>query len=268
MKTLSLHYDRLGHGPHFLLAFHGIGQTGHECYQPFVETLGDHYTIYAFDLFHHGKSKGVSGNDTFSSQDVVHKEDWKALLLDFLSREKITKFDVAGFSMGGRFALATAEVMPECIDSLILMAPDGVVEHPLYHAATRFPPARWLYRQVIHHPKPLFTTADLAQKAGLLPKSMVRFVRHMLATPQSRQVIYRSWVSFRTLEFSIPGLYNQLVAHHVRVFLFMGKYDPLLPPDNVAILADRLPSHQFIVLETGHTRLVEKTAKCLKVYLK
>jgi pimeloyl-ACP methyl ester carboxylesterase len=265
---VQLHYDRLGQGPHILLAFHGIGQTGHECYQPFVELLGDHYTIYAFDLFHHGKSMGVSGNDSFNSQDVVGKDLWRTMLLNFLNQEKITQFDVAGFSMGGRFALATAEATPEYINNIFLMAPDGVVEHPLYHLATRFPPARWIYHQITRYPAPLFTVAHLAQKTGLLPKNMLRFIRHILATPQSRRVIYRSWVSFRTLEFSIPKLYKALLANQINTWLFVGKYDPLLPPEKVNILSERLPADHYIILETGHTRLVEKTVTYLKKYLK
>lgn len=233
-----------------------------------MELLGDHFTLYTFDLFHHGKSAGVLGKDSFQSKDVVNKDAWRTYLLDFLQKEKITRFDVAGFSMGGRFALATAEAVPESINNLILMAPDGVVEHPLYHFATRFPPARWLYRRIVHYPAPLFAIADLSHKAGLLPKSMVRFVRHMLATPQSRRTIYRSWVSFRTLQFSLPDLYKILVAHQIKTWLFVGRYDPLLPPDSVSILSELLPSEQFIVLETGHTRLVEKTAKYIKNHLK
>ena len=44
---------------------------------------------------------------------------------EFLRKENISRFDVAGFSMGGRFALATLEAFPEKIGNVFLIAPDG-----------------------------------------------------------------------------------------------------------------------------------------------
>jgi pimeloyl-ACP methyl ester carboxylesterase len=261
-----LHYERLGHGPHILLAFHGVCQTGRECFLPFANYLGTYYTLYAFDLFHHGKS--ADGDRAFSERDAVTKGLWKNLLQDFLNENNIQRFDVAGFSIGGRFALATAEAFPGKIDRLLLIAPDGVVEHPLYQIATRFGPTRWLYRKIIHRPQPLFSVADLCQKAGLVPQSTVRFVRHILASPHNRRVIYRSWVGFRKLSFSMPALYSSLQAYQVTVWLFAGKYDSVLPPARLKALSDLLPRGQLVILETGHTQLVEKTALHLSRTLK
>lgn len=227
---------------------------------PFAEKLEDYYTIYAFDLFFHGQSKGIDGKDSFSDNEVVTKEYWRKLIGEFLGREGISTFDVAGFSMGGRFALATAEAFSDQINQLFLIAPDGIAEHPLYHLATRMAPTRWLFRQLTSYPQPLIAVTDLAQKGKLVPQSTVRIVRHMLANPQNRQTLYRSWVSFRNLSFSIASLCSMLRTKGVRIWLFVGKYDPLLPPAKVKVLSSLLPASQFVVLESGHTRLVEKVA--------
>ena len=263
---MTLHYDRLGHGPHTLLAFHGVCQTGRGCFLPFVAYLSDYYTIYAFDLVHHGKS--VQNDEPFSDHDVVTKAGLTVYLRDFLVENRIGRFDVVGFSIGGRFALATAEAFPSQLDRLLLIAPDGVVEHPLYRLATRYGPTRWLYRTIIHQPEPLFALADLGQKVGLIPKSTVNFTRYMLATPESRQVIYRSWVSFRKLSFAMPALYATLRAERVRVWLFMGKHDAALPVEKLKSFADLLPREQCIILEASHARLVERTAHYLLEVLK
>ena len=107
--ALTLHYDRLGQGPRILLAFHGAGQTGQECFQSFADHLGSYYTVYAFDLFFHGQSLGLYGTDNFSDRDVVDKHSWELFIQTFLDEKQIDQFDVAGFSLGGRFALATTE---------------------------------------------------------------------------------------------------------------------------------------------------------------
>ena len=262
---MKLHYNMLGQGPNILLAFHGAGQTGESCFQPLARYLGNDYTIYAFDLLFHGQSKGLSVGDDFSDDDVLTKVLWQNFIQDFLHTHNITRFDVAGFSLGGRYALATVEAFPNKIDRLILMAPDGVVEHPLYVLATRFAPARWVFRRLVHNPQPLFAVADLARRLRLIPKNMVYFVRYMLDTPEERRCLYRTWVSLRYLSFSIESLYRKLKASHVEVWLFAGKYDTVFPPARLGILSKRMPPDRFVILSSSHTHLTEKTAAYLAV---
>ena len=70
---MKLHYHKLGSGPHVLLAFHGIGQEGISCFGTFEKHLGSYYTIYAFDLFFHGKSNA-------SDEQLITKESWAKLI--------------------------------------------------------------------------------------------------------------------------------------------------------------------------------------------
>ncbi|GHB53937.1 hypothetical protein GCM10007390_03580 [Persicitalea jodogahamensis] len=261
---MKLHYDCLGHGPNVLLAFHGVGQTGRRCYEPFARHLGHYYTIYAFDLFHHGQSKGVSGSDDFSDADVLTRALWKDLIQKFIKEKNIVRFDVVGFSLGGRYALATAEAFSEHLERLILIAPDGVVDHPLFGIATRFAPTRGLYRRLSDNPQPLFAAADLAQRARILPEKMVSFVRYAMGTAEQRRRIYRSWVSLRELSFNIAKLHAQLKRNGVEVWLFVGKYDPVIVPAKLKLLSERLPEKHFFVLESGHGGLVERAALVMK----
>ncbi|MCF0056483.1 alpha/beta fold hydrolase [Dyadobacter sp. CY356] len=252
----TLHYHRLGHGPKILLAFHGIGQTGLNCFESFSQLLGDHYTIYAFDLFFHGQSKGIQGNDDFSDQDIITKTFWNKLISDFLEENKIDRFDIVAFSMGGRFALATLEEFSEKIDNAFLIAPDGVSEHPLYTLVSRFWPTRKLFHWVIQNPDILIKSAHLFEKLGLIHKSLIRFTQFMLADPKRQETIYRSWLAFRMLKFDIPEVYKKL--NGTKVYLFIGKYDKLLKAKDVKKLSELLPEEQYFLLSAGHSNLVEK----------
>ncbi|MCF2503999.1 alpha/beta hydrolase [Dyadobacter sp. CY107] len=250
---ITLHYQKLGHGPKTLLAFHGIGQDGVSCFQPFEAHLSEHYTIYAFDLFFHGKSN-------FLPDELVTKELWRSIILDFLAQNHIEKFDVAGFSMGGRFALATLELFADSIENAFLIAPDGVSEHPLYGFATRFWLTRRLFQWSMQKPEPFFIVANALKQAGLIHSSLHRFVQQVLNTPDKRQTIYDSWVNFRNLRFDIPALHRLALASNIKIYLFVGEFDTLLKPVSVRKLASLLPAHQYITLKSGHTKLVEHAA--------
>lgn len=259
---MTLHYHCLGRGPKILLAFHGIGQTGLTCFQSFGELLEDHYTIYAFDLFFHGQSKGIQGNDDFSDQDIVTKTLWKKLISEFLQVNQIDRFDIIAFSMGGRFALATLEEFSEKTDNTFLIAPDGVSEHPLYILASRFWPTRKLFHWVIQNPDILIKSANLLEKLGLIHKSLIRFTQFMLADPKRQETIYRSWLAFRMLKFDITQIYKKLDA--TKVYLFIGKYDKLLKAKDVEKLSVILPEDQYFLIAAGHGNLVEKAADIIQ----
>lgn len=254
-----LHHHKLGHGPNILLAFHGIGQDGISCFQPFANHLGDHYTIYAFDLFFHGKSADLE------HIDLVTKDVWAQTMNTFLTKENISRFDVAGFSMGGRFALATLETFSDRINKAFLIAPDGVSEHPLYTLASRFAPTRYLFRWLMHNPNLLFKTAAILQKAGIIHSSLHRFTLQVLNTPEKRYSIYNSWVAFRRLHYDITLLYETARSSHVDLHLFIGKYDKLLKAKNVKELSKLLPADKSILLQSGHAKLVEKAADYLNI---
>ena len=260
---MNLHFHKLGSGPNILLAFHGIGQDGISCFKSFSENLGDRYTIYAFDLYFHGKSIEESTAD-FSKNEIITKEVWAQNIREFLRKENISRFDVAGFSMGGRFALATLDSFSEQIDKVFLIAPDGVSEHPLYTLASRFAPARNLFRWFMKNPDTFFKAANVFQKAGLVHSSLYRFTQHVLNTPEKRQSVYNSWVNFRKLHFDISELYQKIKSDSVDLYLFIGKYDKLLKESGVKKLADILPSGRYLVLQSGHSQLVEKAAVFLK----
>ncbi|WP_229252926.1 alpha/beta fold hydrolase [Dyadobacter helix] len=257
---MTLHYHRSGHGQKVLLAFHGIGQDGATCFGSFEKYLGDYYTIYAFDLFFHGKNVTISPGELFPEPDVITRESWKGILENFLTNQNISRFDVVGFSMGGRFAMATLEAFATQVDRVFLIAPDGITEHPLYKLATGFSPARRLFRWCMQHPGSLLLTASLIQKAGFLNQSLHRFALNVLNTPGKRQVIYSSWTAFRALRFDIPALNQMAENHGVKIFLFVGKYDKLLPPSAVKRLSDLLPSQQYKIIQSGHSGLVDKIA--------
>ena len=63
----------------------------------FEKYLGDKFTIYAFDVLHHGNSE--------HDGEPVTENDLKELVKVFTKQHSITKFSLLGFSLGGRIVL-------------------------------------------------------------------------------------------------------------------------------------------------------------------
>jgi pimeloyl-ACP methyl ester carboxylesterase len=266
-SKISLHYHKLGNGPHTLLAFHGIGQDGKSCFDSFAENLGGYYTVYAFDLFFHGESNQTSITDSLDKVPVS-KEFWKDIISYFLDKEDISRFDVAGFSMGGRFAMATLESFSNQIEKAFLIAPDGVSEHPVYAFASRVTPARYVFRWLMEHPEVFLNLASILKKTGLIHGSLHRFTQQVLNTPAKRLTVYNSWVTFRKLKFNISELIQKLENDRIDLYLFIGKYDKLLKPKAVKSLAKLLPPERYIVLQSGHGQLVDKVSEYCAKFLR
>ena len=253
---MMLNYHKIGNGPKILLAFHGIGQD-FSCFQHFAEVFSERYTTYLFDLPFHGKH-------IYQNPFIVTKQWWKESLVQFLEKENIKEFDVIGFSIGGRFALATFEAFAEKIHHVLLLAPDGIKVNPLYRLATGSKLGRWGFRRVIAHQPTFLKIGNSLQKIGIVSKSTVRMADFMLGTPLKQKQIYHAWIGFKELQFAISDLVQLAEKFQTKISFFVGKYDQLLPPQQVLPLCKYVQKQQTVVLDTGHTKLVDKVVTYLR----
>jgi len=252
---MVLNYHKIGNGAKILLAFHGIGQD-FSCFMHFAEVFSERYTTYLFDLPFHGKH---IHQDLF----VVTKQLWKDSLVQFLEKENIQEFDVIGFSIGGRFALATFEAFAARINHVLLLAPDGIKVNPLYRLATGSKVGRWGFRRVIAHQPTFMKIGNSLQKLGIVSKSTVRMADFMLGTPLKQKQIFHAWIGFKELQFDIPKLIQLARQFQTNFSFFVGRYDQLLPPQQILPLSKYVPKQQTVLLDTGHTKLVDKVVTYL-----
>lgn len=249
-------YHRWGNGPEVLVAFHGIGQD-HRVYQSWAEQLGTLYTLYAFDLPYHG-------DNTRTSSEAFSKTEWQTQFKAFLDDQSIEGFSVVGFSMGGRFALATLEGFASRIHHVFLLAPDGIRENPYYGLAVHNPLSRLFFKYTVFHVSWLMKLAEWLGKIKLIHPSTMRFALWMLDSPEKRTRVYHSWIAFRHLRFSQPSLVHLLNENAIPVQFFMGKFDRMMPPALVSPLCKQVPTASRIVLRCGHNHLIQHTAEYLQ----
>lgn len=246
-NNASLTYFKQGSGNKMILLFHGYGQD-HSAFDSWIDQLKNDFTIYSFDLFLHGQS--------IWPERALEKEDWKNVITLFLQKEKITEFELAGFSMGGKFAFATLEAFPERTKRMLLIAPDGIKVNFWYRLATYPVMMRVLFESFISKPAIFFTLARFLQSVGIIDKYLLRFVTLQMDTEEKRKRVYSTWIYFRHLKFDMRSIAELLIEKNIPLKIIVGRFDKVIPVRDMNILLKHVPHGQLEILETGHNQLI------------
>ena len=252
----KLAYRRFGSGSEVWIFFHGFGQ----CHQDMLsfDKLRTSKQSYLFvDLIYHGQS---SWN---TSEKALKKEEWKTILLSLLQQESIDTFHLVGYSMGGKFALLSYELLPERIISLSLLAPDGI-KTGLWYSMSNYPSGiHPLFKQVVFRPKRFFTLVDGLKTAGLLQKSLIKFVKTQLETRSKRAQAYLVWKVLGGLHLQLGTIIRQLRQRPIPVTLVLGEFDRMVSPKNLERFTAKVPQLRLLQLPVGHGQLIEATVSYL-----
>jgi len=256
-KNSTLAYQKSGHGEQVLLLFHGFGQH-HRAFDALTETLAPQYTLFAFDLFFHGHSQWKEG------EQPLEKEMWKEIILNFLREHKIDKFSVLGFSLGGKFALATLELFPAHVMHIILLAPDGIKTSLWYSLATYPLLLREFFKSMIIKPGRLHAVTSTLHGLHLVDNGLLRFAESQMDTQEKRERVYYSWVVFRHLYFDMKTIAGLLKSHSIKLTIIVGKHDKIITTQNMEHLLRHLHDYQLKILDTGHNGVIAGSIPVLK----
>jgi pimeloyl-ACP methyl ester carboxylesterase len=245
----QLHYVKAGSGKEPLLFFHGFGQD-HTVYVPLIQALSKDYQLFIFDLYFHGKS--IWG----WAEKPLEKEEWKKTIESFLFENHIQNFSVVGFSLGGKFALATTEAFAQRVKRLFLVAPDGIKTSFWYSMATYPALLRKFFKGMIGNYKRFSMLATTLNKLDLVDKGLVRFADFQMGTEEKRQRVYYSWVVFRHLTFDLKKLAAMINTYGIETTVIAGRYDKVIVPKNMKRFLRHLKNSRFEVLESGHSGLI------------
>lgn len=252
-QKAQLHYHKTGKGKKILLAFHGFGQSKQH-FLHFAQSLRNTYTIYSFDLFYHGQSFW------HEREKPMGKEFWKDLIAAFFKFQNIEKCTLAGYSMGGKFALATLEAFPETIDKIILIAPDGIKTSFWYSLATYPSWIRSVFRSLIVNPKPFHFLVDVLSKTSMMDKGIIKFASSQMNTREKRRRVYYTWIVFRELKFSMEKIAFLIKKYDIEVDMFLGKFDKMITYKNMKKLLKKIKKYDLHILDSGHNTLIDEVA--------
>ena len=131
--------------------------------------------------------------------------------------------------MGGRFALTTFSLFPERINSLYLIAPDGLVEGNWFKFATRNILQRTVFKLVLNSFPTFLVIAKSLSKIGVLNKGLLKFAQVNLQNKQERQRVYNTWTSFRSLKLSPQKLHAIATKYKIDTTIVLGNFDRVIP---------------------------------------
>lgn len=248
-KHSTLSYQQSGHGEHVLLLFHGFGQH-HRAFAALTEALAPHCTLFSFDLFFHGASAWNEG------EQPLEKAIWKEIISQFLRVHNIEKFSVLGFSLGGKFALCTLELFPSQIETIFLLAPDGIKTSVWYSLATYPLLLRRFFKSMILKPGRLHTITSLLHLLHVVDNGVLRFAESQMDTQEKRERCYYSWVVFRHLHFDMRKIAGLIQDHDIQLTMIIGKHDKIITAQNMQRLLRHLRDYQFETLNTGHNGVI------------
>jgi pimeloyl-ACP methyl ester carboxylesterase len=255
-RETRLYFTKVGTGKKNLLLFHGFGQD-HQAFKKIEESLHADYSVYSFDIFFHGISQWNKGEQS------LEKKFWKDLITEFLKQHQIETFSLLGFSMGGKFVLATLEAFPGKTENIFLLAPDGIKTNFWYSLATYPIAFRKLFKSMIDHPQRFKAIEKFAVKVGLIDKGILRFIESQMDTAEKRSRVYYAWVVFRHLKFDMKEIANIMNFKKIRVTVMVGKYDKIIKVKNMDHLVKKLNEVRLLILETGHNGIIQESVKVL-----
>ena len=262
-KGFRWEYEMFGKGPDLMLAFHGFGNRASD-FRVFAPVLEEKYTVLSFDLPYHGHSGPEAGHE----EAFVSPQDLAGLAEAAAERTGHRRFSVMGYSLGGKIALQLLQSVPERLDRVLLFAPDGLKVSLTNAFVARSVIGQMLYRRVMHDPVWFFRLLQLMHAAGVVDTKIHDFIRESLSTPQRREMVWNVWRCFRDIRPSAQRVRQAIERHPIRLHLFFGAYDKIIPPSIGKNFVSELKQPKALhIVESGHQLIREKTNSALAAAL-
>jgi pimeloyl-ACP methyl ester carboxylesterase len=169
-----------------------------------------------------------------------------------------------GFSMGGKFALATLEHFFAQIDTIYLMAPDGIKTSFWYNVATYPGWLAGIFKRTVVKPQPFFRFVNVMNRYRLMHPGILRFAAFQMNSSGKRLKIYKSWTGFRLLVFDLKYLASILNTNKIPAIFILGQFDKIITAEGLKFFTSSLLNCQVITLKTGHSHLLEEVGRYLK----
>jgi pimeloyl-ACP methyl ester carboxylesterase len=257
---LTLEYLSVGSGRKVVLCMHGFGREASD-FEAFLPRLAADTRLVAINLFCHGRSQFPPHR---LSKKPLEAREWCQLIQTLCNEIGCSKFHLVGYSMGGRMAMMLMQHMPDSIESITLIAPDGIKINLLYRFVSETKLGRMLYRSIIRNPKWILRVADVLKGLHILHQNIHRFVYLQLETEAKRQLVYSAWLTHRLLFPDLKRVAANIESAGISCVLVFGKHDAIIPPR----LAHKLMRHfhlkpTLLLPEAGHRLINKETVEML-----
>lgn len=125
-------------------------------------------------------------------------------------------------------ALSLYEVLPQKINKLILLAPDGLKVNFWYWLSTQTWMGNKFFAFTMKHPGWFFGLLQVMNKLKLVNASIFKFVKHYIDDKQVRQLLYQRWTTLRKIKPGISNIKAHIKQNNTKVRLVYGIHDRII----------------------------------------
>lgn len=254
----TVHYITFGSGDELLFAFHGYGKNA-ESLQVLEPSLEKKYTVISVDIFFHGLSKWEEGR-RFTPEDL------RNIILQFCDELGYNgRFSVLGYSIGARYLQCVLGQLPERINTLWVLAGDGLAGYSLYNIATRTVLGKRIFRSFIAFPWPIFLAFKTLKALKMVEPNVYSFVQRKVDTKDKRLDLYRRWLSMAYLQIPASRFIKLCNQYDIQVNFIYGKHDNVTPYKAIIPLTKKLEHKNCQVIDEGHGLISAKLNEVIKL---
>ncbi|MGY1949040.1 alpha/beta fold hydrolase [Nocardia asiatica] len=240
------HYARVGSGSSLLLL---AGSGGWKLtFEALISALAQHHTVYALDPPGQGRTAVLDPTFGYDADAIAHS------IAGFLDAVGVNSVAILGHSWGGGFALRFAELHPDRVTRLALIAPAGVDVTDVWEFRLARLPV--LGELAVH----LMTTATVRHMLDKsfahrdrVPDERIREYVRMIRSPLGRAARLRDMLA---VERSVRWTDTERDLHLVQAptQVLWGDQDRYFPPSLLERFTSRIPNVQaHIVTGGGHS---------------
>lgn len=222
-----------GSGKFPLLAFPGFYRSSND-FKVFEPSLGKKFKIISFDLIHHGKTSLMDADVTINS------EHFHLLVEKFSSAFGFKEFSLLGYSFGAKICFGLAEIFPDRIKDMILLAPYGIRSNPVLHFLTGFSWSEHIFKWVVENPTAFFKVIDFLSFLKLLPENRNKFLHHQMESEERRLKLFEVWRTYRFFQPDMHLVQTLINRHHINLLMYFGIFDPVENPIKGKVFARRI----------------------------
>jgi pimeloyl-ACP methyl ester carboxylesterase len=261
IRGVSLFVKVVGNG-YPLVLMHGGPSQDHTSLLP-LQPCADRFTLIFYDHRCNGRSDGAA----------VSSMTWENLTADAEALRQTLGFEkwaVLGHSFGGNVALEYALRYPHSLSHLVLMN-TGADYWWVQQNAAELLAKRGYSASAVQAVRRFFNgQLTPGEFAPTFMKFMRAYFVHMNVLGMAREMLFGPRPKMRpeALIFAGSQLLNgwtvmdRLGEVQVPTLVIAGRQDFLYPPEHQAILADRLPNAELVLIErAGHNPHMERPAE-------
>jgi proline iminopeptidase len=265
IRDVSLFVKVMGQG-YPLVLMHGGPGLDHVSLLA-LQPLADQFTLIFYDHRCNGRSEGAEVS-SMTFENLTADADALRQTLGF------DKWAVLGHSFGGNVALEYALRYPQSLSHLILMdtcgdtrwvqqnAPELLAKRG--YSASAVQAARRFYNGQLTPGE--FLPTSMKFMSAYFYRNFLLEMAHEVFSPGPRPKMRPEAQIFGFGQL-LTGwtVMDRLNAIKVPTLVMAGRYDFLFPPEHQAILADRLPNAELVLIErAGHNPQMERTAEVIR----